>query len=78
MSKRPDAPFPVLLPAFQISFAAQLRVVREQFLDKALRAAVTHIDLRQLDTQLADLVPARSLRAWQRQDFGVNWSSPCR
>ena len=53
--------FPILDPELQISFYYRLKGVREEYLSSALRKTVEQIDLKVLDSELNELVPAATL-----------------
>lgn len=53
--------FPILDPELQISFYYRLKGVREEYLSSALRKTVEQIDLKVLDGELNELVPAATL-----------------
>ena len=67
--RRTKTEFPVLPPDLQVTFYYRLGAIRERYLQNALRAAVSEIELSRLDDELSRLVSANALR--KVASFGI-------
>jgi hypothetical protein len=52
----------ILIPDLQIAFYHRLREIEDRYLGEALRNTVSNLDIASIDTELAQLVKAESLR----------------
>ena len=67
--RRTKIEYPVLPPDLQVTFYYRLGTIRERYLQNALRAAVSEIELSRLDDELSRLVSADALR--KVASFGI-------
>ena len=59
-------PINIPIPELQIDFSFALTQIRSFYLGEALSATVEGMDIREIDRELADMVPAKSLAALAR------------